>query len=465
MHRDSVSVKLVAGAICAKTEFVLPLVYADNPPDSLTGPLFAGLTVTDCTGLAVDYTSATRQIGPVACTSIKPAKTPYSAVIIQYRIDFDAIFNDSVTGPLSLVFMNNQTGFIMGAHLFAVPCEPSLVDLWRAPRSISLGIETGPAVTVTGLPASTVSLRNAYELLFVQLALNVQLLAQASGGGQSAAFYGLNGFEYSSQELLSVVSAQFGAILDTLVPIWGELSQNPYPVIFHNITAGGTEGMYSFICKPPHIDRDTTIAMVLAHEAIHHVLGIRCGERDDPWWKEGTTFYLGYAVSSRLGMVAKQKVYDAFGDTLEFKAEELLYAPSDARMRERLFADKLYNVTYFKGGQIAMLMDVAVRIANSNRLRLDEVTAELCRRYDGDAFGRQDFINHFSSYANTDISGILARFADAPGNIPGSILRDAFNKLDSLGAFGPGSFRPALVKKSTRKMLLKKPGFLYKLLP
>jgi hypothetical protein len=337
--------------------------------------------------------------------------------------------------------MSDLSAFLPGSHLFIVPSAPSLVETWRTPRDITLTLEVGDGMSVVGIPQASNSYRTVYELMFVQLALGTDMLAQGTGGGQPFGMYGLRGAEYSSSDQIESARQAFSLILADLMPIYGALQATSYPVIFHRI-AGGMEGTHSFVCRWPHMDQDTIQAMILAHEAIHHVLGVRCGEWDDPWWKEGTTYYLGYAVATRLGLVSKGKIHHELTSDLDFSETEQHLAPSSEYVRDHLYVEELYNVVYRKGARIAMLMDLAVRMATGNRERLDEVTASLCRRFDGSAFRRAQFIEHFAQQSGADISSVLERFADAAGPVPKSLLADAFAKLDTLGAFGPAPYQP-----------------------
>ncbi|MBD3391818.1 MAG: hypothetical protein GF410_07340 [Chitinivibrionales bacterium] len=436
MHEDSVSVALVAdNPGKSGMRFLLPFVYSDNPVDSLAGPLVRGLVITDSTGAEITVDTSGRMVGPSRTQELTIPSGAAFPVTISYRVDLDVIFSDSVNGPLSLVFLNGQSGFLPGSHLFMVPAEPSLADIWRTPRTITLSLDLGKTVSAVGVPGNNQIYRNAYELLFVQIALGPELLAQGSGGGQSFAMYGLDNDGQSSAGRLAQARESFSVILDNLVPVWGLLAHDTYPVVYHR-TAGGREGAHSFILKYPHQDHDSTLSMVLAHEAIHHVLGVRAGDWDDPWWKEGTTYYLGFTVTSRLGLIPKTKVRELFTRQQIFNETEKALAPSDAYVRCHLYTGRLYNVVYHKGSQIAMLMDYLVRRATGNSVSLDKATASLCARYDGSAFTRNQFIKHFRTYNGCDISPILKRFADRPGNIPDAILTDVFSKLDTLGAFG-----------------------------
>jgi hypothetical protein len=211
------------------------------------------------------------------------------------------------------------------------------------------------------------------------------------------------------------------------------------------------EGTHSFISRYPHVDPDSTIAMVFAHEAYHHMIGIRCGDLDDPWWKEGTANYLGYAKSAELNLSKKSKVYDRFVRPSSLNDAEKGHSPSEEYVRENQYALKLYRLTYTKGGQISMLMDEAIRKATDNSITLHDATAELCKEYLHSAFNRGQFISHFRQYGECDISGIIEHYADTPDSIPPAILSHAFNYLDSCGAFGSGDPGSSLLRRAESK--------------
>lgn len=437
MDPESLRVSMtVRGSCHTDLSFVLPLVYFDNPVDSLTGPLVPEIAVTDAEGTAVRTSVVTRTIGPVDSRILSvPEGTAYP-VTLSYRPRVNRVERRKETDSLPPVYLSARDGFVIGAHLFAVPYEPRLTDLWRAPRDITLSLSLGDTISVTGVPIGSASCPNAYSLIFVQMAFGAEMLAGGSGGGRSFGLYGLDGYRPSA-ERLQEVSTDFALILDSLAPIYaGPEDPEPYPVFFRNAW-GGLEGTHSFTCLHPDPEDRATVAMVLAHEMIHDAVGIRCGEHDDPWWKEGVTTYLGWAAVGRLGLATIARCRQELIEEYDTSTAVGRYVPSSSAFRTHIFTDG-FAIAYGKGAQIAMCLDLELRRTTNNRVRLDEATAALCRAYEGGAFTRGALIAHFRQYDDADITPILAEYADRAAAIPGPVLDSVFDALDSLGAFGSG---------------------------
>jgi predicted metalloprotease with PDZ domain len=83
-----------------------------------------------------------------------------------------------------------------------------------------------------------------------------------------------------------------------------------------------------------------------------------------------------------------------------------------------------------------MCLDLAVRQATGNGMRLDETIAALCRAYEHEAFNREQLVDHFHGLTGADITPILEQYADRAGVIPREVLDTTFTALEKLGAFG-----------------------------
>gem|GEM_PF-19563 len=228
MHKDSVSVRVVVGGDGPAGRFILPFIYADNPVDSFTGPLVTGLVITDKQGESVGYETQPEYVGPVMSPVVSASAGAVYPLTFSYAVNMGAVFQDSANGRLALAFFDSSAGFLPGSHLFMVPWEATLVDIWRTPRDITLTIETGPDIGLRGVPAATISYRNAYEILFVQLSIGAEPLAQGRDGGQDFTLYGFAGAERSPAQFVDALAVSFATILDEIVPLYGALTPGAY---------------------------------------------------------------------------------------------------------------------------------------------------------------------------------------------------------------------------------------------
>jgi hypothetical protein len=277
MHPDSISVGVTIGNLPANSSFILPFIYADNPIDSFSSPLVSSLSIIDANNSPVDFIQAEEMVGPVLTNVIRIPGQPLAPVTLTYAIRIDAIISDTAHGQGSLIMLDSNAGCILGNYLFAVPYSPSLVDIWRTPLNITLKVENTSGVELRGVPVSS-SYRNAYELLFVQFFLGAETQGRGTGGGQAFNTYSFTGKEYPAEALNDAAVKAFTRILDEIIPIYGRLSQDEYAIMFHSIS-GGLEGANSFICSYPALNADSSMYMVLAHEAIHDRVDIACSER------------------------------------------------------------------------------------------------------------------------------------------------------------------------------------------
>jgi hypothetical protein len=233
---------------------------------------------------------------------------------------------------------------------------------------------------------------------------------------------------------LTPISNGFSDILDAIWRRYGAFNDNQFTVGISPI-GGGLEGTFSFIQIGPSA---SSFCYVLAHEALHQFVGIRCGEYDDPWWKEGATTYLSYLIAIRLNLHNKEEFKKSIttrfinADSARFKI-----ALSDQWLRANMFPSGIFGIVYDKGSQVMMLMDYEVRMASGNRYSIEDVSAYLVKRFDGSAFHRSDFMDAFRRFGKADVKDIFRMYVDSTASLSDSLLTFTFNALDSLGAFGP----------------------------
>lgn len=430
LHRDSIR---FAYTVSGGKRFILPFHFFDNPVDSIKGDLVNELMITDSAGSVVDADSGRSFIGPVENKILELPDGVTYPVTFSYRFNPSAVRRDTIDKMMPLVHVNDTSLFLIGAYCFIIPeLGSSITGLWRTPQPATVALSHPDAIPVYGAPAESFTVPNIYNLLFLQLSAGCSPLVNGSGGGVQFVLVDFTGGSYAPG-LLDSVSTLFSSILDRISSSYGQFSGAPYAVSIHNIW-GGLEGTCGFAVTGPVSTPDSRFGEILAHEALHHFIGIRCGEYDDLWWKESATTYLGLELMVRKGFYNKayfrQRMTTPFiyADTARFQR-----ALSDPWLRGNMFPETLYGLVYERGAQVMMLLDVRIRTATDNSVTLFEVMGELCRRYSGGAFDRNGLLALLESYGVSDVSDFFAAYIDNSNpSMPEELLTAAFDELENL---------------------------------
>ena len=433
LHRDSIEFSYTVNG---GTRFILPYHYFDNPLDTPNGVLIRNLSVIDANGSPVDTLCEIRPVGPIDNRIVILPGTPAYPVTFRYLLDWSVLQYD--TGYISMprIHVDESSLFLIGAYCFIIPeFSTSLLNLWRDNHPVDVTVAAPPDLTIYGIPSGTFSCPNLYNLLFLQLSSGPQPVACGHGGGVDFCFVDLFGFTFAAS-LVDSMTGMFTAILDDIAQSYGSFSGAPYTVSIHNIK-GGLEGTYGFAIRNPLYGQRIRLSEILAHEALHHFIGIRCGEYEDLWWKEAAATYLGLETAVRLGYFPADQFYArmtskfVYADTARFQR-----SLADPQLRWELFPQALHSLVYERGAQIMMLLDAAVRTGSDNRYTLHHVMADLCRRFSGGGFFRSDFIAALERYGADSASTLFAAYVDRPDSLPPLNLLDrTFNRLDSLAGF------------------------------
>ncbi|MFW5812947.1 MAG: hypothetical protein ACOCXC_01360 [Fibrobacterota bacterium] len=451
LHPDSLTISFTTDNIPqAGGRFILPAHHFDNPIDSFSSTTAADLHITDRKGNPLNGTFSEEQLGPIT-NQIFTAHPD-----AQYPLTFSYTFDPSAIAQPSHILPHmhlDNSALLMGSYLFIVPyLTDDLARLWRTPLDIELNVTAPASVDLHGVPPHS-TYRNIYELFFTQLTAGAQEIARGSGGGQDFVVLNLSGESYDNSYTPEMME-RVPHLLDEAVVRFGTIRSQDAPfTISVTGTVGALEGYNGFTLLTPTPDNHFIIYMVIAHEIIHHFVGIRCGDYDDPWWKEGTTNYLGIALSARLGYFSKEHVHSMLLGEKDFSDPKFSHALSDPHVRSHHFKEDFFDLIYTKGMWVSMLMDERIRRATDNRIILDDLVAELCMKFDGSAFYRQDYVDLFKKYG-ADVGDLFSSYVDTQESIPHSELERAYSYLDSAGAFGnPGgevsfaSGKPTLLKK------------------
>lgn len=433
LHKDSILFSLTAWS---SRDFVLPYHYFDNPIHQHLDTVVHHLSITDYENRIISYSTSKITVGATQNMVLHLEGIVSYPVTITYTIDPDAIGKDEPLG-LDAALLTDSTLLYLGNVIFIVPyLSTSLEQFWRTDAQISVSVHNRSQTSLFGIPSSgNFVCKNIYELLFTQLFMCKSSLYSGYGGGIQFTFLeSENGL--IPPDSFSTIGNNFTSILNMINIQYGNYLNDNLTVHFSKI-GGGLEGLFSFIQRDCS---DPSFYYVLAHEALHQFTGIRCGEYDDPWWKEGATTYLSYLIAVRLKLFPKDDFRKyisnkfAFADSSSFNV-----ALSDPWLRTNMFSSGKWDIVYTKGAQVMMLLDYRTRIASNNNYTVEDVMSYLVKRFDGSAFHRKDLLDAFTKFGNPDVRDIFNTYIDIAGEHPSdSLLTVTYGTLDSLGAFGGG---------------------------
>ncbi len=420
-------------------QLILPGHYYDNPLDSFSATTAEDIVITDSLGNNVqDTLMFTQNIGPLQSTIISLPSTAKFPITVRYRVDASVIHRQEEFMPTFR--FDNDALFLMGAHFFIIPLiSEDLAVLWRSHQKIQVKTQIGSGVQSFGLPEQS-SYRNLYELLFIQITAGGDLLW--SGGSNNQHYFVVDILDDNADKsylnYVDTIARQLIGLSDHIQGIFGNLRTqgDAYTVVFSDMN-GGLEGYNGFTMIAPYEGFIPILSSLIAHEIVHHYIGIRCGDLDDPWWKEGVTTYLGYLFAARLGYYSN---WDCRYHLLEHKRDysDSKYAVtfSDPQLRENLFPSGAWPIVYERGSRISLIMDYRVRNATANGVKFEDIMAQLVRDNDGSGFSRGQFIDAFENHG-VDVSDLFELYVDRVSTeISDSDIHLAFEYLESLGEMG-----------------------------
>jgi hypothetical protein len=421
--------------------FILPFHYYDNPIDSINGELINNYTVVDAAGTTITTSSEDVTIGPIVNRIvIIPDNTSYP-VTFSYQPDLSVLTRDSLSKDMPRIYRNKSSFYLQGSYFFIIPeISTDVRLLWRTRYTTDIEVINEAGTPVYGIPCDKFTCANIYELLFIQLSSTPRIVGQGHGGGIDFVFTDFFNKSYRP-ELSDSITGLLSLILDELTSIYGPFAETPQPCLPYTISLhplwGALEGTYGFASREPNEGTDGRFGEILTHEALHHYIGIKCGEYDDPWWKEAAATYLGLETAVKLGMYGKEAFRERITSRF-FWADSARFQKSlsDPWLRDYMFTDQIHTIAYDRGSQVMMLLDVRTRAGSGNRYTLHHVMADLCRQFSGSAFRRHDFTAALSTYGAGNTEDIFATYVDRPDSVlSAEQLKEIFMSLDSLAAW------------------------------
>ncbi len=421
-----------------------PPIYADNPWIEPTASNFHNLSVTETTGSLVPFTTDSIMVGLYNSLSFS-----FSGADSLFTVEYDVTFHYIDTTNSPVPYLNTTSGYLKGSYLFVIPYDNTdLAAIWRTPITASVTYTTGNSVTLYGDPQPTVFFETPYELLFSTSAVNADVKAQGEVGNQEFRFVSLAEVDTINPLLIAKAKEDYRILLEDITTVFGCIRESPISIILGINNGGGLEGMYAFSILPPwENDNAGWFNMILAHETVHFWIGVRVGEFDDPWWKEGTTSYLGYLFALRNNLCSDYFITKKLLADLSSDEGVNRYALADPQVRNKIFApiDNCESLVYNKGAQVTMLIDRRIREVSGGATSIDKILGDFVREYESKAFYREQYISFIEEFSGADISDIFDSHVITKGAIPDSILEDNCNALIHMGAFGDRSSRKCTI--------------------
>jgi len=442
MDLDSIVITLrIPAWYCSDSVRLLaPPVYADNPQLVQSGANFFPLSFVDKRGDQINYRSGYQSVG-IFNTQYVSFPADRCPATITYYIKFQYARHDFM--PLPGIHALN--GYLQGNCMFVTPAaHRSTVDIWRDTLfNFKVRYNLGSTVRLFGDPDSVV-FETPYQLLFSKSAVfahsvvGSQVLYSGQMSGQKIRFVNMSPDTVFPQDLVDKTVRDFTVIVHDITSKFGTLYDFPYTIITGINNYIGFEGTYAFCLRNFLRWQDTAdVAMTMAHEYMHAWIGVLAGEYEDPWWKEGTTTYLGVLIPKRNNLCSYQYIRN--GLVIDHSGvpyvDELVL--SDPQVRSLLYHGPSYGtLVYQKGAQVGMLLDRRIRQVSNNTTSLVDILAELARIYKGKAFRRQEYLSLIHDRSGASVQDIFDRYVDSPGAVPVPVLKENFDALAIMGAFG-----------------------------
>ncbi len=414
---------------------IVPPIYADNPWLEQTAPNFHNLFIIDASGSPLPFVTDSLRVGLYNSLSIA-----FSGKDSLFTVEYDVTFHYSDTLNRPVPYLNSKSGYLRGSYIFMIPYyNNDMAAIWRTPFRASVSYRTANTVTLYGDPQPTAFFKTSYELLFSTNAVNADVTSQGEVGDQEFRFVSLAEVDTINPVLMEKAKQDFSILLDDITDVFGCIQESPISILLGINYGGGLEGMHAFSILPPW-EHDTTgwFNMILAHEVVHFWIGVRVGEYDDPWWKEGTTSYLGYLFAIRNNLSSEYFITKKLLADLSKDKGVNTYALADPQVRKNLFAptNNCESLVYNKGSQVTMLIDRRVRDASGGKTSIDKILGAFAGEYTGKAFYRNQYISFIKDHSGADISDIFDSYVITKGAIPDSILEENCSALITMGAFG-----------------------------
>lgn len=425
--------------------FLLPSYYADNPVWPVPGIDTATLSLRDAQGkvLSRDSTPSFGFAGDTAQPLGPTVTLPASVLSWSYTVDLDTL----APGRLGLAIPNLLPGLQLldGATLFALPVLASeqgqeASQVWREPMEIDVNVDMPAGQFCFGM-ASREKLFSPYELMFLRGVAGqprrVELRLNLQRGLTPVTIFATTSDTVGLDSLAATLPSYLQLVEDMLGPL-----PTPFLAIGEVAGLGGLESQHGYWFGTPFVNRPE----VHLHELIHLWVGIRSGDRDQPWFKEGVTTYLGQLLTVQGGWMkvddwqafAESQAQDTVGPVAEVALTDLdsrlkYYRPLNEDFLDDV-ASPWYGLVYGKGMQAALIIDAHLLEASRGEVGLPDLVRSL-------------YANHRPGFTRAQMEAAMKALT---GVAPGDALAAL---LDNSGSINPETIKAAFAAlKQWRKL-------------
>ena len=422
---------------------LLPPIYADNPLLEERLPTVTNISITESYGDTATFIEKS-----ISFDQFQTRAITFDRQDSLYTLTYEVSFNYKDTTILT-PSISPQGGYLQGNYLFALPYKgEELVQLWRGHNHFEVSYKLPQTMTLFGDPTKGWQGYNFYQLLFSTSLLNGTIMTSGSIERQYYSFVSPLATPFPH---ITEAKEAFEGIMYTILASFKPATPAPITVIFDSNKSGGLEGTFAFSIQSSLYETSPSLFnMVLAHEALHWWIGVYTGDYDDPWWKEGTTDYLGFLVSTRAGFTNYQ---DMANEMLrDYSSDPIIasMALSDPSLRYILYND-LGNLTYYrlvygKGGQFSMILDAEIRKHTQGKMKLEDVLNTLFENHWHSAFTRNEYLKAISSTTGYDAEKLFTRYVDQSGSISQEILDEALATISHYEHFATTSQQSAQIR-------------------
>lgn len=417
--------------------FAMPPYYSDNPAWPAPNPPYRDIRILECGSSLPLLSGSSLPIDTLAATAAVPTllRLPAQACAFDYAVDLDS----AAPGRWGLAYPDLAPGLqlVDGATLFALPWLAEQADpaaSWRTPMAIEVEWEPSPGIQSIGLPRRD-ELASPYELMFVRGVLGrprtLSFQVNLQGGPTRIALFATTSDTVDLGPLADSLPKYLKAVESLLGPL-----PTDYLAIGEVKYQGGLEGLHGYWFGTPYVG----YSEVHLHELIHLWVGVRWGDVDMPWFKEGVTTYLadwlmvsgGWQNSQIWEAVTELTARDTSGPLATtplagLEARSRYFRPLNSQFRDGNDSG-WYALVYGKGPQVALLMDVWMLETSRGRYGLADALRRLHQK-NRPGFTRADFYRACETLAGADPGEIFDPLMDGVGPIPVESIRDAFGSL------------------------------------
>jgi len=431
---------------------IAPPYYADNPVLIDTGDNFSDFKVYDTFFRQVPYTIDSILVGNYKSISIHFSKKA-CPVLISYYVKFKYKADSVIHWYMPVPGIRENTGYLQGCYIFMIPFSSTVTqNIWRDTFTLRVNYNPGSGIILYGDPQPDVTFKNPYQLMFSMSAIlsssvtASNILFEEVAGNQKFRLVNISMDTKFTSDQIEKTKRNFYTILADISPKFGIISETPFTIITGLNNTIGLEGMYSFclmnISESKNMYMQSKnlkggVGSCMTHEMIHSWVGVRTGEYDMAWWKEGTTNYLGHLIAKRNNIEGIDEFKETMLDTSAGSGNALSYRLSDPAIRNLLYTSTdIGNMVYRKGAQVTMLLDRRVRESTEYKTTIVDIIAEFVKKHENSAFYKDEYISYINANGNCDVSDIFKKYVDTPGPLSYSLLKETYDTLAAHKAFG-----------------------------